>query len=402
MTRWFLRFAMVFALACASLGPGATLAQEIPVTVLFDGRVTGVNAYSQVVGWSSFTGTERGFLRDRDGTVHSLPALGDAQSRSSADDVNDSGLVVGVCGFSYYGYPFHACAWVDGEVVDLGAPGGGASRAHAVNAAGQIVGDNESPSSMATLWTLDAQGGTTSIALGTPGVGSGADDINDAGEVVGWSDNAGGEIHAFLWTAAAGMRDLGTLPEGRSSYAKAINALGHVVGQSYTRVGTTLQGVPIWDDKAFLWTAEGGMVDLAPEVMHGTYAQAINDRDEIVGYHYPHGHAIAFIWSAERGMVDLPDLGEGSSAWDINDDGTVVGDMVSSAAPYDRATVWYVRPPVTEPPPVTDPPPPAQPEDPPLATPAPSPGETSGGCASGPGGLLALLATASLALRRRR
>src|SRR5690349_19736556 len=49
------------------------------------------------------------------------------------------------------------------------------------------------------------------------------------------------------------VTDLGTLPGGSSSWAQGINAAGHVVGYSHDASGR---------QRAFLWTANGGMRDL--------------------------------------------------------------------------------------------------------------------------------------------
>src|SRR6266851_8065015 len=74
--------------------------------------------------------------------------------------------------------------------------------------------------------------------------------INNKGEVVGDSNFPG--QRAFLSTANTGMIDLGTLG-GTISSARAINNSGKIVGFS-----TTSSGHP----HAFLWTADTGMTDL--------------------------------------------------------------------------------------------------------------------------------------------
>src|SRR6266508_2663831 len=88
-----------------------------------------------------------------------------------------------------------------------------------------------------------------------------------------------------------------------------------------------------------------------------SYAEALNDMDEVVGYRYPQASARAFFWSSDQGRIDLPSVGA-SRAYDVNNDGTVVGDDVAAAV------VWHVRPQVTEPP---------RPPRPPTSAPSPPP-----------------------------
>src|SRR5216117_3089031 len=87
---------------------------------------------------------------------------------------------------------------------------------------------------------------------GYPYTSSGAQAVNDRGQVVGASGSGAGS-RPFLWTLEGGMVDLGTL-DGSSAGAVAVSANGHVVGQSRTAGNT--------EEHAFLWTAEDGMIDL--------------------------------------------------------------------------------------------------------------------------------------------
>lgn len=300
---------------------------RITVTSLGPGMALGVNESGQVAGTSfaTLSNDGRATLWNRDGSVMDAGSLGGS---GYVFDVNDLGAAAGVGSFSSYVYPFHAVAWnQSGEITDLGAPGGDNSRAMAINNLGQIVGDVEGGGhDCATLWEPDG----TAACLGTLGGPlSGADDISDAGHVVGWSNTPEKVTHAFLWTPNAGMQDLGTLG-GSWSGATGINDLGHVTGWSQTAEGGT---------HAFLWRPQTGMVDLDP-LGTETYAEAINNRDEIVGYHYPDGRANAFFWSSATGMIELGTLGgEFSRAWDLNENGVVVGDS-TAATGGENATVW--------------------------------------------------------------
>ena len=152
--------------------------------------------------------------------------------------------------------------------------------------------------------------------------------VNASGHIVGDSETATGELHAFLWTPDGGMVDLGTLG-GATSSARAINALGHVAGSSQTGNG---------DTHAFFWTPLTGMIDLGTlPGSSSSEATALNDSNQVVGSNIQGSVAFGtrthgFFWSPEGGMVDIGTLrGMASSVpVAINARGDVVG--VSASA----------------------------------------------------------------------
>ncbi len=101
---------------------------------------------------------------------------------------------------------------------------------------------------------LGTLGGGKSVAYGVSADGS---------VVVGKAHNAAGQDRAFRWTAAGGMRSLGTLGGGESE-ARGVSADGSVVvGVAENAAG---------EARAFRWTAAGGMEDL-----NITYAHLLTD-----------------------------------------------------------------------------------------------------------------------------
>ena len=221
-------------------------------------------------------------------------------------------------------------AWT---VTDLGTLGGLFGDAQDVNDAGHVVGESSVASGDgAFLWTPS----TGITYLGTLGGSrSEAQGLNNAGQVVGVADLANAEQRAFLWTADGGMIDLGVLgelfPGFAFSGAHDINELGHVVGV------TTTQG----SSHAFLWTPALGMIDLGTLGGANSSAWAINDAGLIVGRSdTASGEQHAFLWTPGIGMVSLGTLGgASSSAADINEAGQVVG-RAETASGEEHAFLW--------------------------------------------------------------
>jgi probable HAF family extracellular repeat protein len=170
------------------------------------------------------------------------------------------------------------------------------------------------------------------IDLGIPGGNGGSEafDINNNRQIVGYSQTGYG-IHAFLWEDGE-MSDLGTLG-GRSSYARAINDYGQVVGYSrYSYVEGTY-------DHAFLYD-NGTMIDLGTLGGTASRAYGINDYGQVVGESRTiSGEWHAFLWG-NGVMTDLGTLaGNTSTAMDINNNGQIVGYSISSTG-YNHAFLY--------------------------------------------------------------
>jgi probable HAF family extracellular repeat protein len=117
----------------------------------------------------------------------------------------------------------------------------------------------------------------------------------DGAVVVGWSYNAAGQERAFRWTASGGMQDPGTLPGYDRSCAHDVSADGSVVvGWAANAAGQL---------RAFRWTASGGMQDLGTLGGDLSWAYGVSaDGSVVVGVN---GGYSAFRWTAAGGMEDL-------------------------------------------------------------------------------------------------
>lgn len=241
-----------------------------------------------------------------------------AFSLGAPSQINNRGTVVGaaatliptppnkqICGGpdGIVPFVFHAFAWQDGVLTDLGAlPGVECSQAVSINERGEIVGASGNgvidplagiEGIRAVLWKdgeikdLGTLGGRHSTAVG----------INNRGQVTGFSVNKipdpfsllyflgggltnGTQTRAFLWHKGH-MRDLQTLG-GPDAQAFGVNERGQVIGISYINSTPNMTtGLPTADP--FLWTADRGMIDLGTLGGAWGLAGALNNRGQVIG-----------------------------------------------------------------------------------------------------------------------
>jgi probable HAF family extracellular repeat protein len=164
---------------------------------------------------------------------------------------------------------------------------------------------------------------------------SNAFSANNNGQVVGAAHADQSATHGFLWQESDGLLDLGTLG-GRDSEARSINNSCQIVGESF--VGT---GDPRLETKrAFLWTRDGGMVNLGSQFDGWSLAFAINDGGVVLGWRLRGAGVCGFVWSSEMGVIDI--VGADGRAFypcAINDAGLVIGEGDDSFGKR-RAFCW--------------------------------------------------------------
>ncbi len=164
-----------------------------------------------------------------DSAVTFLGSLGGG--RTYAHAVNEFRKVVGYS--TTQDDKWHAFTWCGGTIHDLGTLDGRYSVAEDVNDSGQVVGWS---GGRAVAW-YDGQ--TTELET-PPGHGSYAVSINSAGDVVGWVDDySTHRTHAFVWRNHRSVR---LQPGG--TYAWSTNEAGEVVG-SYQRTFDLMTAV-LW------------------------------------------------------------------------------------------------------------------------------------------------------------
>jgi len=242
----------------AGLAPAPGYFQFLPTAINASGQISG-NLFDE-------NGDTHGGLYSG-GTVTAIVNLPGADPFSYAQDINDAGLLTAVAVSADYGSERYFTIDSEGLVSDLGISDAGHSYPLLVNNAGQIAYTSTSPT-VATLLT-----GSTAQPLGAlPGQSaSRAIALNDAGQVAGYSGS-----HAFLYDGT-GMVDLGVLPGDTASFARGINASGAVVGVSRGNGG----------NRPFLYSG-GTLVSLGFENISGIdrYVSAINASGLIVGDYY--------------------------------------------------------------------------------------------------------------------
>jgi probable HAF family extracellular repeat protein len=281
--------------------------------------VSAVNSRGQVVGVAlntvpdPFSGFQARAFLWQNGRMQDLGTLGGQDA--NAFFVNERGQVAG---FSFTnatpnpttGFPTQdPFLWEPDTMLDLGTLGGTVGMPSALNNRGQVVGVSKLAGDLTShpfLWTKSSG----MQDLGTLGGNNGLTNwINDAGDIVGKADLPGSlpQNHdAVLWRHGT-IIDLGTLPGDSCSNAYYVNSRGQVVGTSESR---ELCLIPT-GEHAFLWENGGPMIDLNTLIPVGsslelTFAVAINDRAEIIGFGAPPGCAPANVEVCGHAYVLIP------------------------------------------------------------------------------------------------
>ena len=248
---------------------------------------------------------------------------------SEAAALNSFGSVVGTA----YGGEYATCAFhYDYLQKFIHEEGTADSRAFGINSTSMIVGDAfrvgpMEPRSHATLWK---DGIPMDLGVLKGQVYSRANGINAIGQVVGYSglQRDSSESRAFVWSAQTGMIDIGTLG-GAYAQAYAINDAGYITGASQT------QGMgPMLTTHAFIYRLPTApyprfnrMVDLGALAGLSSYGMAINSYNHVAGYSTittSEERVHAFLHNG-KSMIDLGSLG-GSAP------GSVIGNRDSDVS----------------------------------------------------------------------
>lgn len=276
---------------------------------------TALNNFEQVTGASSF---------DAGGRVHAFrwcPAMGMTDlgvtrggDESEGSDINNMGDVAGVVRFLDDGRPARAVLWRPGErPLDLGVNRGVTGQLF-INDRGQVAGTSFDAAGRPQVfrWSRTER----VVLLDDPAVfGSEARDINALGQLTGTHGNTPeGGLIPFLWTPGQEFLPL----FDRAAFPFAMNDAAMVVGV-------------LLDQIAFAWTREDGLTVLGFAGGGFSNAYDVNNHGVVVGQ-ATNGNALhAFLWTREGGMVDLNDrvIPQSSGvelglAFEINDQGTIL------------------------------------------------------------------------------
>lgn len=305
-----------------------------------------INNNGQIVGWvSSMIETRHAVFFDSTGGgnnifLYTLPGW----HSSAATSINDSGQIVG--GNDYEGAIIFDSTGGENHILLGPLPGGRTGGgAWAINNNGQIVGSAYITSSQfsnyrATLF--DATGAGNNIHLGTlsDGYDSTACSINDNGQIVGYARRVSLGDRAVLFDPTGGGDNinLGVLPGGTNSWAYSINNSGLIVGWSWTDNGELATLFDI--------TGAGNNINLGLG-----RAYAVNNKGQIVGW--SSGGATLFDATGAGNNINLNTLINPSLGWslqrafDINDDGWIVGEGINPAGKSTAFLLFPVPEPAT-------------------------------------------------------
>lgn len=204
----------------------------------------------------------------------------DSQGRSSrAFAMNDAGQVAGIT------YPVndegnsHAALWSNGTFTDLGALGGGTSKATDINNNGAVVGYSYPGVSFEARATLWQNGAIQDLGTFDGGIRSYAAAINDNGQIAGYATRADGITRPVLWDQGAIIDLLANSYPTFDGVANDVNIHGAAVGRfgmGETNKAALFQNGTAVDLNWFLSEEERNWWWLRN-------ARSINDRGWIVG-----------------------------------------------------------------------------------------------------------------------
>jgi probable HAF family extracellular repeat protein len=202
----------------------------------------GINEAGQVV-MNIYYGSA---LLWQNGVTTPLGHLGGGSS--AANDINDSGIVVGSSvtdDLTQLGFMAHPFKWQNGVMTDLGLlPGDEDGGAAAINSSGHIVGSSgrTDPETYESFYRAFLYRNGTMTALPVPSWEAYAGDINDAGVVVGSMRAGGGFSKWHGWVYIDGnVTNLNTLVNPGSglhiAFANSINNAGQIAATAYDAQG---------------------------------------------------------------------------------------------------------------------------------------------------------------------
>lgn len=315
---------ILFAALAVPFAANADPHYSVTVVGAAGSTATDINNVGQVVGWfATGAGAEHAFFYSA-GTSTDLGTFGGANSHANA--LNDLGQVVGYADISTGGQ--RAFLYSAGTMTNLGTFGGRDSSANGINNSGAVVGG------VGVTWQDEGflySGGTMqSLAPFAPaGAVGAAHAINNAGQIVGEYTHGAETVPewpraAFVLSGAA-FTFMGDLDFAFNSRAMSINDHGQSVGGAHGHLENAF---------AIVYSAADGLQRLGSDSAFWTEAYDINNLGQAVGFRsfdFSSSHAMLLAGAVGDAWLDLNALIDPAGGWTLTQ-ANAINDLQQIAA----------------------------------------------------------------------